>query len=939
MILVCNYVYSVNTADSINVQLRTLFGGIHYPAGINYLYDMTYHIIDSCYYDICCPNETNANIWFYLYEELYNAAFYQNNLRMADSLALDVNSYYADTIPFGFIDRRFVHFPQNILAIHLDEFYGCDEEKGQLYDIREDMPLLEHKEVFMASPLQVSTRTLHPIFLIDLRFVFADSQFAHGGDRWECQIDFGDSEGFRDVRTSECVKINYPHDGTYKITTRVVFDGIEKVSVSLIMVQGEELVNDVDCIVDPSTIEGLCTFRFDTDCPTDNDKLIFILAGYNPLSFINNGKRTPQELYTKYIAKAHLEPLRDFGYTFIIVDYLDHNAYIQDNAMRVAKLLSYYRCHIKGDEQFVVIGHSMGCLVGRYALTYLERFPSRFNDCRIERMHNTRLFISNDGPHQGVNIPMSLQCLYGGFMKKEAALEPLISVLNAITRLNINLKTTLLQGKSVRQMLYYHYETDVQHNGTYTADSLHYAFLKDLRYLGDYPKYCKLVALSNGSIEGAAQQNYYSKEKAGDFRSAGDCLLHIDAGIGITVLGFRVSDNVSLDLRTNPGYNKHLGYVHSIHQVAYIGLLSGRIYPISRKENLCVDYVTNTNLLPYCVSAGGNEYTYNYKMGNDLTHPKFSFSLDLGLVAFGVGMGDGQLSIYGRGGIPWILNVGAGAGYYTDGLGFGFVPVQSAFDYKRGRYALDENYVTLAKGELFANTPFDAVIGRIKGKGIDGDMSGFMNFNHEDVNNPSIKNRLCVLANANKTWQYVTTDSISRLLAREIGDEELYLNNVFLPYHAMYSAALNIYVQCDSTVDKAYNPYYEYEAFRDEYYCVAGAFSRNGHWNCTGSVVVDFSRNGELILDNPSFNYRVMNAYKSGCLDFNRDRNYKKRIYNESEIESIKQVLIYALDGKFLGRFDEVGIKQEAGILPAGVYIQIRQDNGGNYVDSKLLIQ
>jgi hypothetical protein len=53
-----------------------------------------------------------------------------------------------------------------------------------------------------------------------------------------------------------------------------------------------------------------------------------------------------------------------------------------------------------GDEELVVLGPSMGGLIARYALAYMEQ-----NSLESE----TRLFISLDSPHRGANIPISLQ--------------------------------------------------------------------------------------------------------------------------------------------------------------------------------------------------------------------------------------------------------------------------------------------------------------------------------------------------------------------------------------------------------------------------------------------------------------------------------------------------------------------------------------------------
>ena len=52
------------------------------------------------------------------------------------------------------------------------------------------------------------------------------------------------------------------------------------------------------------------------------------------------------------------------------------------------------------NEKLVITGSSMGGQVVRYALAYMEKHNMN---------HNTRLYISQDSPHLGANIPLGVQ--------------------------------------------------------------------------------------------------------------------------------------------------------------------------------------------------------------------------------------------------------------------------------------------------------------------------------------------------------------------------------------------------------------------------------------------------------------------------------------------------------------------------------------------------
>lgn len=83
--------------------------------------------------------------------------------------------------------------------------------------------------------------------------------------------------------------------------------------------------------------------------------------------------------------------------------------YIQRNAMVLIALLQQLNADKIGEEELVVLGPSMGGLIARYALAYMENNSLD---------HQTRLFISFDAPHRGANIPISVQYLINYFAQE-----------------------------------------------------------------------------------------------------------------------------------------------------------------------------------------------------------------------------------------------------------------------------------------------------------------------------------------------------------------------------------------------------------------------------------------------------------------------------------------------------------------------------------------
>ena len=108
------------------------------------------------------------------------------------------------------------------------------------------------------------------------------------------------------------------------------------------------------------------------------------------------------------------------GYDVILVNFPEGADYIERNAMAVIALLERVNGQLRdngSDEGIVMIGPSMGGLISRYALTYMEKRGMN---------HNTRLWISFDSPHWGANIPLGAQAklyFFGYLGEREAAKE------------------------------------------------------------------------------------------------------------------------------------------------------------------------------------------------------------------------------------------------------------------------------------------------------------------------------------------------------------------------------------------------------------------------------------------------------------------------------------------------------------------------------------
>ena len=143
------------------------------------------------------------------------------------------------------------------------------------------------------------------------------------------------------------------------------------------------------------------------------DKPIIILDGFDP-----GDSRGISDIYAglSFDGQNLGDILRNEGYDIVILNapvYTSNGVtidggsdYIQRNAMVMIAMIDKLNADKVGQEELVVFGPSMGGLISRYALSYMEA-----NSMDPE----TRLFISFDVPHNGANIPISLQYLINYF--------------------------------------------------------------------------------------------------------------------------------------------------------------------------------------------------------------------------------------------------------------------------------------------------------------------------------------------------------------------------------------------------------------------------------------------------------------------------------------------------------------------------------------------
>lgn len=295
------------------------------------------------------------------------------------------------------------------------------------------------------------------------------------------EIDFGNGAGFRAVRFDERVLVSYSTTGIYTARVRTTDPSGAARYASFDM--------DIKALAAPAPTDTIpLTGTQPFNGVTATGRAFVYLSSANPTltrpavvveGFDIDNTMNWDELYALLNQEGLVEELRTRGYDAVVLDFTESTEYIQANSFVLVDLLHQLQAVIDPTATYPIVGASMGGLVARYALAWMEQNADP---------HRARNFISFDVPHAGANIPLGIQYWLDFFADQSTDAAHLLQ---------------RLDQPAARQMLLYHHTSPPTNTGE--ADPLRAAFTSDLAALGNYPAQPRLVALSNGSGSMATQ--------------------------------------------------------------------------------------------------------------------------------------------------------------------------------------------------------------------------------------------------------------------------------------------------------------------------------------------------------------------------------------------------------------------------------------------------
>gem|GEM_PF-804445 len=246
--------------------------------------------------------------------------------------------------------------------------------------------------------------------------------------------------------------------------------------------------------------------------------------------------------------------------------------YIERNAFLTVKLIQEVNAKLAqngSSEELVVVGPSMGGMITRYALSYMEE---QQNAGAPNMDHNTRLWLSFDAPHKGANISLGTQYTldYFGNFKGDQEQKDVFA--------------NELRSPAGRQLLMNQYDA-AWSTTNFQSDFFHQTFYNKVATTGlsgadGYPSNIRKVSLLNGTLNGTNSFN------PGDF----DIFIKAKKGVEVFKLISRYSAEYGGSSKVFEG------------KFAETGFLSLSIYSSSITE-------TNNNIFGSMDAVQGSFYT------------------------------------------------------------------------------------------------------------------------------------------------------------------------------------------------------------------------------------------------------------------------------------------------------------------------------------------
>lgn len=456
------------------------------------------------------PSLLDASLFRQIYSEMQRADFDQRLPDLSVWETPKAMGIAQHEIPLAVLVTDFESIPQSQLASLQKNNLGQWLAKG-------NSQYLQQHHFAGVAPIIGTSRTNTVTFTLPENLVFSTAKTLAS-----LSLTFENGTAFS-LQKGQKLPITFPRSGQHTVDVQLHFtDGSQSQSRFSLITEGQVYGKNNGFTVVPNVVNALnstLTYQgFGESAPfagrgeyelfldTTNgvlDKPIILVDGFDPGDSRNTAAIYNQLTYG--VGQNMADDLRALGFDVIVLNfpnYVRPNStttvdggvdFIQRNAFVLVELLQQINAQKVGNEQNVVIGPSMGGLISRYALRYME-----MNSLH----HDTRLYISFDSPHLGANVPIGFQHLFNYMAFGPLGDTSMQAIVNG-----------MLKSPAARQMLIDHLEGHLQAGSAFEfmtatnallptgAPNYRDAFQNELNTMG-FPTTVRNVAIANGAGNG-----------------------------------------------------------------------------------------------------------------------------------------------------------------------------------------------------------------------------------------------------------------------------------------------------------------------------------------------------------------------------------------------------------------------------------------------------
>lgn len=419
-------------------------------------------------------------------------------------------------------------------------------ENGQVYNTNKDESPYQLEYAFAGSCLE------SPIQQSGVTFTLPSSFLLTNCDIKKIEIDFG--AGFRSINPDKPVNASL-NKGINKLVIRTTLQNGQILSAHTI-VQVEDLeiqtrattnslVANLTTTIQGQNYRGISTSAEITVSYAPGNyslkKPLIIVEGFDPRVDAETPKGSWN--FNRTAADPNIYDLNKiYGYDIVYVDWVKSQEYIQANSYTLKSVIEWVNSRKSGNETNVIVGHSMGGLIARYALKTMENQGVR---------HQVSTYVSYDAPHLGAHVPLGVLYAFHGilsFLDGHSVMDALISTFTPADAY-INLGKSMAYSTAAQQMLV-HY---VDPAGNYNNQE-HVQWQNELKTLG-FPKgdlgtSFKMLAVSNGNYGPVSVPSYYLQTSFSAGTDIGSTFLPRTLGLAV---GIGLNDIVAGLLTVLPG--------------------------------------------------------------------------------------------------------------------------------------------------------------------------------------------------------------------------------------------------------------------------------------------------------------------------------------------------------------------------------------------------